>query len=536
MYNKFIASHSSEHTTLVHAGLLSREDVERLKLSIDVAVNATHLRLQQATHSPSALLRRLKFPQGGLIEVLKAAEVFDQAVGIIRSRLLINQTLERGSVIPHLSRCEVEVLSELSGCEQHIRTTDCSSCSHRNYRTMDGTCNNLDYPLRGASEIPFLRLMPAEYEDGIGLPAGWSQPKPSARLISQRIVATEKIRPSKTYTLMLMQVGQFLDHDIDIAPISPSGIAFNYSEPDSLISCDDICYNDAPCFPIQVPKDDPRIRRQCLPFSRSSAVCGTGAASLLIGDVGIHREQLNAITSFVDGSQIYGSSNTTARILRMNDGTGRLKTGQNVDGFTDKYFLPFDNNSLVDCATGIHAHRSSCFLAGDVRVNEQVALTTMHTLFFREHNRVVKILKSLNPHWDEERLYQEARRVVIAEWQNIVYAEYLPKILGPDYSMYSGYDSSADASIANVFATAAYRFGHSQIMPLFPRLDANYIPSPLGPLMLQDAFFAPYRLLEEGGIDPLLRGLIFSPVKQRSSYQGLNNNLTEALFAQVCDR
>ncbi len=509
--------------------------MERLRLSINIVVDATHLRLQQATHSPSALLRRLRFPQGGLIEVLKAAEVFDQAVGIIRSRLLANRTVTKGSSIPLLSRCDVELLSELSGCKEHNRITDCSSCFHRKYRTIDGSCNNLDHPLWGVSETPFLRLMPAEYEDGIGLPVGWSQPKPSARLISQRIIATKQVSPSTQYTLMLMQVGQFLDHDIDIAPVSPSGIVFNSAEPDSLTSCDDICHNDAPCFPIQVPENDPRIRRECLSFTRSSAVCGTGAASLLIGDVGIHREQLNAITSYVDGSQIYGSTNVTAKILRRNDGTGRLWAGNTVEGFEDKYFLPFDNNSLVDCNTGVNSDRSGCFLAGDVRVNEQVGLTTMHTLFFREHNRVVKILTSLNPHWDGERLYQEARRVVISEWQNIVFSEYVPKIIGSKYvEKYSGYDSSVDASIANAFATAAFRFGHSQIMPLFPRLNSNYDPSSIGPLRLQDAFFAPFRLLEEGGIDPLLRGLVSSPVKLRTSHQGLNNNLTEALFAQVC--
>ena len=126
---------------------------------------------------------------------------------------------------------------------------------------------------------------------------------------------------------------------------------------------------------------------------------------------------------------------------------------------------------------------------------------------------------------------------MVAEWQHIVYSEYLPIILGPVgmnmLGEYTGYNFSVNPSIANAFATAAYRFGHSQIMPLFERLDRDYKPLPIGPLRLQDAFFAPFRLLEEGGIDPILRGLVSTPVKQHSCTSVLNSNLTEALFAQV---
>ena len=68
---------------------------------------------------------------------------------------------------------------------------------------------------------------------------------------------------------------------------------------------------------------------------------------------------------------------------------------------------------------------------GDGRVNENVALMGLHTAFMREHNRIEAVLHKLNPHWNGNRLMQEARRILIAEWQHIVYNEYIPIILGP---------------------------------------------------------------------------------------------------------
>lgn len=73
-----------------------------------------------------------------------------------------------------------------------------------------------------------------------------------------------------------------------------------------------------------------------------------------------------------------------------------------------------------------------CFAAGDLRANEQIVLASMHTLWVHEHNRVARILKYINQHWDSEKIFQEARKIVIAELQHITYHEYLTKFLGKD--------------------------------------------------------------------------------------------------------
>jgi peroxidase len=74
----------------------------------------------------------------------------------------------------------------------------------------------------------------------------------------------------------------------------------------------------------------------------------------------------------------------------------------------------------------------SYIISGEIRVNEQLVLTCMHTLMAREHNRVASKLGEINPHWDDETIYQESRRVVIAEIQHITYNEFLPLVLGKE--------------------------------------------------------------------------------------------------------
>lgn len=80
--------------------------------------------------------------------------------------------------------------------------------------------------------------------------------------------------------------------------------------------------------------------------------------------------------------------------------------------------------------------------------------------------------------------------------------------------------------MSNAFATAAFRFGHTLISPQLERLNKDWDPVPEGPLPLHEAFFAPERLLAEGGVDPLLRGLIGTPLKMPMSDQASDQEFT----------
>nr|XP_010590187.1 thyroid peroxidase isoform X3 [Loxodonta africana] len=120
--------------------------------------------------------------------------------------------------------------------------------------------------------------------------------------------------------------------------------------------------------------------------------------------------------------------------------------------------------------------------------------------------------------------------------QIITMRDYIPKILGPEafqeyVGLYEGYDATVDPTVSNVFSTAAFRFGHATVHPLVRRLDDGFQEHPdLPRLHLHDVFFSPWRLIREGGLDPLVRGLLARPAKLQVQHQLMNEGLTEKLF------
>lgn len=139
---------------------------------------------------------------------------------------------------------------------------------------------------------------------------------------------------------MLMQWGQFLDHDLDFTPVDASTSRFSDG-----LGCNETCINDPPCFPIITPPGDPRIRQQCIGFARSSATCGSGSTSILLGRPQ-HREQLNQITSYIDASNVYGSEDFESAQLRDTIfDEGHLREG--ISTPSAKKLLPFNIRGQV---------------------------------------------------------------------------------------------------------------------------------------------------------------------------------------------
>lgn len=191
----------------------------------------------------------------------------------------------------------------------------------------------------------------------------------------------------------------------------------------SLLDCKDCSsqQTNSACWPIRIPEGDSYFPTNsthptCLHFVRS-----------LPGQKNLgYRDQLNQVTSFVDGSQIYGSDSCDQAKLRLFRGGQLNYTKHNQTNH--KPLLPI-TQSNVEC----RAPSKLCFEAGDLRSSEQPSLAAMHTVWLRQHNRVVKELGALNPQWSDEQLYQHGRKIISSQLQLIVYNEFLPRILGIEY-------------------------------------------------------------------------------------------------------
>ncbi|XP_051540924.1 eosinophil peroxidase-like isoform X1 [Myxocyprinus asiaticus] len=528
------------------------DSIEEAKKIVDAAYKYSRdeslARVRKDVIKPSDKLRLMKQPARKTREAVRAADYMEQTLRLISEKA--HHAHKRSiNAISLLTPDELNTIKRLTGCAAQTQPPSCRTTPLINkYRTASNVCNNRRNPLLGASNTPFTRWLPAKYEDSISQPKGWDPNTlhngallPLVRLVSNRILSTADadVENDNDFTFMLTIFGQWVDHDLTLTPTSPSIRSFSNG-----LNCDESCERSEPCFPIPIPKEDPRLSPDtCLPFFRSSPACGSGNTAFIFGGVPKVREQINALTAFLDAGQVYGAEDGLAKELRdlTNDG-GLLRFN---DQFLDngREHLPFTNVQSKMCATrGKILNDTSltevpCFIAGDGRVDENIALTSLHALFMREHNRLARALHIFNPSWSSETLYQEARKIVGAYQQILVIKEYLPHIVGPDaynkhLGLYPGYDENVDPSIANVFATAAFRFAHLAIQPIIFRLDENYQNHPQFPSVpLYEAFFSPWRVIFEGGVDPLLRGLIGQPAKLNTQDHMLVDALRERLFA-----
>ncbi|XP_047984630.1 peroxidase-like [Leguminivora glycinivorella] len=398
-------------------------------------------------------------------------------------------------------------------------------CPASKFRSQDGSCNNLANPLLwGVSRTPFRRVLPADYGDGISSPRRGVN---GTALPSARDVSLTVHRPSYahdiSFTVMLAVWGQFIDHDI-------TATALSKGENATALSCCDPSQPPHPaCFPVPLDVEDPFYQDYhvtCMEFVRSAPAptCHFGP-----------REQMNQATAYLDASTVYGYSPTRASQLRTFSG-GLLRMLV-VEG---RELLPQSLDPNDGCNTEeMNAKGRYCFETGDDRANENLHLTTMHLLWARQHNRLAKILSTLNPSWDDERLYQEARKIVGAQMQHISYNEFLPLVLGNDVMWAlnlslvptghsSSYSPRVDASMANHFSAAAFRFAHTLLPGLIHSFDAD--TGSVDYIHLHEMLFNPYMLYRETGPRKSVFSAMNTPV------HGVDPHVTDELSNHLFER
>lgn len=376
------------------------------------------------------------------------------------------------------------------------------------YRQIDGSGNNPWRSDAGQAQSPLIRIAPAAYGNGTDLPRGVQaendgdgnieadeQTLPNPRRISNLVhdQQGEVIMSGRHLNQFVFQFGQFLSHDTSL------------SEPKSAQETGGgtgLSGNEK--FPVPVSAD-PVFAFAEIPLSRSIARSAATSPTAI-------REQINTITAFIDGSQVYGSDPERAAAIRAFEG-GLLLVTEGPDG----ELLPYNSLGLAN-ANALRIPEENMFAAGDVRANEQIGLIAMHTLWVREHNRVAREIAENEFYGDDlsdsdldEEIYQRARAVVAALLQKVTYYEWLPALIGKDrLQPYYGYDPSVDPQIANEFTTAAFRIGHTMLPPFYtPRLEDGTEYE----LSLLDAFFNPY-FISDNGIDDFLRGQVSNPQQE----------------------
>ncbi|XP_066158547.1 peroxidase isoform X2 [Euwallacea fornicatus] len=391
------------------------------------------------------------------------------------------------------------------------------------YRSYNGTCNNLKFSNTfGVAYRPYRRTLQPDYADGISKPRAskTSEPLPSARTVSLKVHRPYMKSDSK-FSVMLAVWGQFLDHDI-------TATALNQKLNGDSISCCQKGTNISPeCFPVVLDPNDPftEFNVTCMEFVRSAPApqCCLGA-----------REQMNQASAFIDGSVIYGNDESLVQSLRTMN-AGQLK----MHVTSDKRSLLPVSHDMNDGCNRLEEQKKGryCFLTGDSRANENLHLTSMHLIWARQHNNIARGLFAINPHWTDETLFQESRKVIAAQMQHITYREFLPLLINNSllkahemlpYSngYFHKYNESLDASIANEFAAAAFRFAHTLIPALVKFLAEDH--SSVQFIQMRKMLFDPFKLYKGGQLEGFLKGAINTSIEASDTY--FSNEIKAHLF------
>ncbi|NWS75108.1 DUOX2 oxidase, partial [Crotophaga sulcirostris] len=323
----------------------------------------------------------------------------------------------------------------------------------------DGWYNNLLHHRRGSVGARLLRLLPANYADGVY--QALQEPRvPNARQLSNAVARGPSGLPSRRNTTVLAVFFGF--HVLlDILGTEKPGCPAEFLN-------------------IHIPSGDPVFDPAgtgdvVLPFQRIQWATETGQSP------NSPREQTNEVTGWLDGSSIYGPSHSWSDALRSFSG-GQLASGpsgrlpRETDGRVPMW-------KALDPSTGQGGPRGIYDL-GSAWGNENLFLQAESIAWFRYHNHLATALAQEHPTWSDEDLFQHARKWVIATFQSIVLYEWLPTLLGTPVPEYRGYQQHLDPSLSPEFMAAAGQFLATMVPPGVykrdPKCQFQEVSSPEG--------------------------------------------------------
>ncbi|XP_037041550.1 peroxidase-like [Bradysia coprophila] len=368
-------------------------------------------------------------------------------------------------------KCRRDTLKRLSSCipnEKRCSTIPIEKLpKDKRFRTITGAWNNLKNPKWGKSFTPYGHLRPTNFADGI-----WEMRKsvtgedlPGARVATNAIDNDPfTCTPEFPANFGSVMFGQLMAHD--------HGMRQMYQSIDGgpTRTCCNEDYSAAlspqpfACHAIDYPENDPFLKVAsencnnigCMNYIRSQATFSN--------DCNLDSLQaVNQVSHYLDLSPVYGNTEEIASELR-----------------TFKYGLLKNNKNKVLPET-CDDPTIDCYLTGDFRGTAMYFLGILQSMYHRFHNVVAPQLNTLYPKWDDERLYQETRRIVIACYQNHA-IDWLRVFAGKNETMkfrpvgnnYVGrYNEKVDASSTVEFSHCVFRVYHSNLADKVHFMDAN---------------------------------------------------------------
>ena len=147
----------------------------------------------------------------------------------------------------------------------------------------------------------------------------------------------------------------------------------------------------------------------------------------------------NTSNHHIDLCSVYGLTRKQTHMLRTFSG-GKLKSQiLNGEEYPPFYYADPEKGIVKAEFEGLYeplnqekglapGKKANLFAMGVERANVQIGYVMLNTLCLREHNRIATILAEKYPEWDDERLFQTTRNILIVLIMKVVIDEYINHI------------------------------------------------------------------------------------------------------------